>query len=107
MRSAKRRRVNVLEIKCLRSMVGVTQIDRVKNEEVHRRVGIERELAGRVDRKVLRWFGHGERMNECRMAERVEGGGEWIPSAGQTEVKLDGWYKVCFGQQINDGGGCA
>ena len=83
---------------------GRSDANRVKNEEVHRRVGIERELACRVDRKVLRWFGHVERMNECRMAERVEGGGEWIASAGQTEVRLDGWYKVCFGQQINDGG---
>ena len=29
------------------------------------------DLAGRVDRCVLRWFGHVERMNEERMAKRV------------------------------------
>ena len=29
MRSAERRKVNVLEMKCLRSFVGVSQIDRV------------------------------------------------------------------------------
>ena len=34
MRSAERRRVNVLEIKCLRSLVGVLRIDRVRSEEV-------------------------------------------------------------------------
>ena len=45
MRSAERRKVNVLEIKCLRSLVGVSRMDRVRNEEVRRRVGIERELA--------------------------------------------------------------
>ena len=43
MRSADRR-VNVLEMKCLRSLVGVSQMDRVRKEEVHRRAGIEREL---------------------------------------------------------------
>ena len=32
-------------------------MDRVKNEEVHRRAGIERELASRADQRVLRWFG--------------------------------------------------
>ena len=32
MRSAKRRKVNVLEMKCLRSLVGVSQMDRVRNE---------------------------------------------------------------------------
>ena len=45
MRSAERRKVNVLEMKCLRSLVGVSRTDRVRNEEVIRRAGIERELA--------------------------------------------------------------
>ena len=31
--------------------------------EVRRRVGIERELASRADQRVLRWFGHVERMD--------------------------------------------
>ena len=45
MRSARRRKVNVLEMKCLRSLVGVLRMDRVRNEELRRRAGIERELA--------------------------------------------------------------
>ena len=43
-RSAERRKVNVLEMKCLRSLVGVSRMDRVKNEEARTRAGIEREL---------------------------------------------------------------
>ena len=54
MRSAERRKGNVLEMKCLRSLVGVSQKDRVRNEEVRRRAGIEMELASRVDQRVLR-----------------------------------------------------
>ena len=46
-------------------------MDRVRNEEVRRRAGIEMELASRVDQRVLRWFGHVERMNYYRMARRV------------------------------------
>ena len=49
MRSAERRKVNVLEMKCLRSLVGMSRMDRVSNEEVRRRAGIERELASRAD----------------------------------------------------------
>ena len=71
MRSAERRKVNVLEMKCLRSFVGMSRMDRVRNEEVRRRAGIERELASRADQRVLRWFGHVERMDEYRMARRV------------------------------------
>ena len=46
-------------------------MDRVRNEEVLRRAGIERELASRADQRVLRWFGHVERMDEYSMARRV------------------------------------
>ena len=70
MRSAERRKVNVLEMKCLRSLVGVSHKDRVRNEEVRIRGGIERELASRADLRVLRWFGHVERMDEYSMAGR-------------------------------------
>ena len=45
-------------------------MDRVRIEEVRRRAGIERELASRADQRVLRWFGHVERMDEDRMARR-------------------------------------
>ena len=41
MRSAEGRKMNVLEMKCLRSLVGVSRMDRVMNEEVRRRAGIE------------------------------------------------------------------
>ena len=71
MRSAEIRKVNVLEMKCFTSLVGVSRMDRVRNEEVRRRAGIERELASRADQSVLRWFGHVEIMDECCMARRV------------------------------------
>ena len=64
MRGAERRKVNVLEMKCLRSLVGVSRMDRLRNEEVRRRARIERELASR-------WFGHVERMDDYRMARRM------------------------------------
>ena len=46
-------------------------MDRVRNEEVHRRDGKGRELASIAVQRVLRWFGHAERMDEYRMARRV------------------------------------
>ena len=52
----------------------------VGNEEVHRRAVIERELASRADQRVLRWFGHVERLDQYRMARRVlitDEGGVW------------------------------
>ena len=71
MRSGQRTKVNVLEMKCLRCLVGVSRMDRVRNEDVRRRAGIEREIASIADQRVLRWFGHVERMDEYRMTGRV------------------------------------
>ena len=53
---ADRRRVIVFEMECLRSMVGVTRMDSQK-------------LIGSI--RVLRWFGHVERINEYLMARIV------------------------------------
>ena len=71
MRNAETRKVNVLEMKCLRSLDLVSRMDRVRNEEVRRRAGIERDLASRADQRVVRWFGHVERMEEYRMERMV------------------------------------
>ena len=60
MRSAERKKVNVPEMMCLRSLVGVSRMERVRSEEVRRRTGIERELASRADQRVFTWFGHVE-----------------------------------------------
>ena len=46
-------------------------MDRVRNEEVRRRAGIERELASTADQRVVRWFGYVERMDEYRIARSV------------------------------------
>ena len=51
MRNAERKKEHVLEMKCLRSFVGVSRIARVTNEEVHMRTGIERELASRAGQR--------------------------------------------------------
>ena len=55
MRSADRSKVNVLEIMCLRNLAGVSRMDRVRNGEVRRKAGIERELASRADQRLLRF----------------------------------------------------
>ena len=54
MKVTERQKLNVFEMKCLRSMTGVSRLDRVRNEVVRARTGVRRELAARVDLNVLR-----------------------------------------------------
>ena len=82
---------------------------RVRNEEMCRRAGTEREFASKADQRVLRWFGHVERIDEHRMVSQkgVDGGSKWRTGTRETEVRLDGWCEGDLGQQNNDDGGCA
>ena len=51
-RNAERKKVDVLEMKCLRRIVGVLLMDRVGNEKVIKSAGIGNELPSRVDHSV-------------------------------------------------------
>ena len=45
MRIAERRKVNLFKMTCLRSLVERSPVDRVRNEEVRRGAGIEKEVS--------------------------------------------------------------
>ena len=68
---------------------------------MRRRAGIERELASRADQRVLRWFGHVERMDEYRMAKRVlmaeESGGR---VRGRPRLGWMDGVKVALGNRL-------
>ena len=71
MKEADRRRLDVFEMRCLRSMVGVSRLDRLRNEEVRRQAGVKRKLSEKVDQRVLGWYGHMVRMCEEHLTKRV------------------------------------
>ena len=49
-------RLDVMEIKCLRSICGTTKTDEVKNEEVRRRGDVREKISDRVNRKGFEYF---------------------------------------------------
>ena len=71
LREAEMRKLDVFEMRCLRSMCGLTLWNRVRNEEVRRRAQVEGQLSCRVDQCVLRWFGHVEKMDKEHMVKKV------------------------------------
>ncbi len=46
-------------------------MDRVRNDEIQRRMGVVRELAERAEQGVLWWFGHVERMAEEHLVKKT------------------------------------
>uniref|UniRef100_A0A1W7R9N5 Endonuclease-reverse transcriptase HmRTE-e01 n=1 Tax=Hadrurus spadix TaxID=141984 RepID=A0A1W7R9N5_9SCOR len=63
-------RLQAAEMKFLRSMVGKTKRDRIKNEEIRKMVGVDR-LRDQIGRTQLAWFGHVKRKGESELARRM------------------------------------
>ncbi|TOF78419.1 hypothetical protein CGJ15_26585, partial [Vibrio parahaemolyticus] len=71
MNVAARRRLEAVEMSCLRAMCGVNIMQRIRSLEVRRRCGITKTVVQRAEEGLLRWFGHVERMERNRMTSRV------------------------------------
>jgi hypothetical protein len=59
-------RGNAVEMRTLRSMVGVKLSDRVRNEVIREECGVKGDQVTKIEKDMLRWFGHVERMDERR-----------------------------------------
>ena len=71
-RSSREEETECDRMKFLRSMCGVTCMDRVRNEEVHR-TDVMKGLAERAKQRVLRWFGHVDKKEEEQLVKKIVG----------------------------------
>lgn len=67
---ADKKRLNVNEMRCLRSVWDKSD-GGVRNEEVSRK-RVARHLEGRAEDSVLRWYGYVERMEDEKMVKKIE-----------------------------------
>ena len=68
------RKMNAVEMRSLRRICGVSLADRIRNEEVHRMAGTNEDVTVRMQKNVLSWFGHFERMSHERMVKKIYDG---------------------------------
>ncbi|KAI5639199.1 reverse transcriptase (RNA-dependent DNA polymerase) domain-containing protein [Phthorimaea operculella] len=64
-------RINAVEMRALRSMIGVKLSDKIRNSVIRERCGIKEDVVTGIEKGMLRWFGHVERMNERRLSKQV------------------------------------
>ena len=63
------------EMRVLRLIKGVTRLDRLRNDDIRRELGIEGILET-IERGQLRWYGHVNRMDNSRYPRQFL---EWMP----------------------------
>ena len=64
-------RLNAAGMDFLRRACGKTRMDRVRNEWVRDECGVKLSVSDLHDRRVMRWFGHVERMSEERLTKQI------------------------------------
>jgi hypothetical protein len=64
-------RVNAVEMRALRSMIGVKLSGRVRNEVIREECGVKEDVVTKIEKHMLRWFGHVERMDERRLTKEI------------------------------------
>ncbi|CAG9133071.1 unnamed protein product [Plutella xylostella] len=52
-------------------MLGVTLNDRLRNSFIREKCGLKEDVVTRVEKGMLRWFGHVERMNDERVTKEI------------------------------------
>ncbi|XP_045463869.1 uncharacterized protein LOC123673432 [Harmonia axyridis] len=62
-----RRKLEATEMDVFRRSVRVSRRDRVRNEDIRRRMGVDGSLTTDIERKQLVWYGHVQRMNVDRL----------------------------------------
>ena len=60
-----------------RRSLGLTLLDRIRNEYIRERMSAENTIMDVIGEKQLKWYGHLRRMNEERMPLKVW---NWIPA---------------------------
>ena len=67
LRQADARQLESFEMRCLRVILGVHLMDRVKNEEIRQRLNIPNTICEEVSKRRMKWFGHVVRMPHHRL----------------------------------------
>ena len=55
----------------LKRFLGIRRMNRVSNSRIREFCGVMKEVYERIDKGVLRWFGHVERMGKDEIAKTV------------------------------------
>ena len=74
-------RLQAAEMKVLRTIRGVTRMDRLRNEQIRLDLSVK-PLLREIEESKLRWYGHTKRMDDGRMAKRYL---EWKPQGKRPD----------------------
>lgn len=67
-----KRKIQVMEMKYLRRVANVTLVDKIRNDTIRERLGVE-SVGKYIEKSQLRWWGHLNRLNQNRQVKKIWG----------------------------------
>ena len=64
-------KLEAFEMRCLRSILGVSLLDRMTNEDIKQQLLIKNNITQMITKRRLKWFGHVVRMPQDRLPLQV------------------------------------
>ena len=71
LRKADTQKLAVFEMRCLRTILGVSLMDKVKNDDIRQRLNIQLSITQVIAKRRLKWFGHVVRMPPDRLPQQA------------------------------------
>ena len=71
MKKPQEKKLDVVEMRMLRWMNGVTKLDRIRNERIRGTTKVGEEMSKKVQESRLKWYGHVLRREEEYVGKRV------------------------------------
>lgn len=71
-----RSKINAVEMEYWRRCCRIIRTDRIPNEEIRNRMGIQKDAVSRIEEKQLSWYGHVRRSSDNGWIKKIT---EWSP----------------------------
>lgn len=71
LRKSTKQKLEVFEMRCLRSILGVSLRDKMRNVDIRRQLDMNTTITDVVTKRRLKWFGHVIRMPACRLPNQA------------------------------------
>ena len=71
LRKSDYQKLEVFEMRCLRTILGVSLMDKIKNQDIRQRLNIQMCIKQVITKRRLKWFGHIIRMPQNRLPHQA------------------------------------
>lgn len=65
------KRLLVAEMSCLRRILGVSRLQKLRNEDIRQRIGLKNTIMDKIRKRRLTWYGHVNRMEDLRLPKKA------------------------------------